>query len=394
MTGASPIRVLRIIARMNVGGPAYQVILLTSQLDPGRYESRLLAGAVGPGEDSFDDLADASGARWAHVPGLRPEIAPLDDLRALRRIAGEIRRFRPHIVHTHAAKAGTLGRLAALIAGGPRPVLVHTYHGHVLSGYFGPVLNAVYRTIERLLGRATDCLIGVGQATVDELVALRVAPRERFRVVRLGLQLERFFGVTEDDGAAFRRSLGLEDGEVLATFLGRLVPIKRVDVLLDAFARVRGEGVPIRLAVVGDGPLREALVAQAERLGVADHVSFLGYRRDLEAIAAATDIATLSSDNEGTPVFLIESGAAARPAVATDVGAVREVVTEEGGLVVPPRDPAAFADALAALAADPARRRAMGERARAHVRGRYAGERLVADIDALYGELLERRGAR
>ncbi len=394
MTAPPPIRVLRVIARMNVGGPAYQVILLTARLGPERYESRLLAGAVGPGEASFDDLADASGARWAHVRGLRPEIAPLDDLRALRRIAGEIRRFRPDIVHTHAAKAGTLGRLAALIAGGPRPILVHTYHGHVLSGYFGPVLNAVYRTIERLLGRATDCLIGVGQATVDELVDLRVAPRERFRVVRLGLELERFFGVTREDGAEVRRSLGLADGEVLATFLGRLVPIKRVDVLLDAFARVCGRGVPIRLAIVGDGPLREALHEQAERLGVADRVAFLGYRRDLEAIAAATDIATLSSDNEGTPVFLIESGAAARPAVATDVGAVREVVSESGGLVVPPGDPSAFADALAALAADPDRRRAMGERARAHVQARYDSERLLVDIDALYGELLERRAVQ
>ena len=391
MTAARPIRVLRIIARMNVGGPAYQVVLLSSRLDPARFESLLLAGAVGPGEASFDDLADASGARWARVPGLRPEISPLDDLRALRHLAGAVRRFRPDVVHTHAAKAGMLGRLAALTAGRSRPVLVHTYHGHVLTGYFGPVRNAVYRTIERVLGRATDCLVGVGQATVDELVALRVAPRSRFRVVRLGLELDRFLSVTDADRAPVRAELGLRDDEVLATFVGRLVPIKRVDVLLDAVASARARGVPVHLAIVGDGPLRDQLRQQADRLGIADHVAFLGYRRDLAAIAAATDLATLTSDNEGTPVFLIESAAAARPAVATDVGGVREIVTGEGGIVVPPHDSAAFADAVAELAADAPRRRRMGAHAREHVRARFASGRLVADIDALYGELLARR---
>ena len=386
------IRVLRVIARLNMGGPAHHVGLVSGLLDPERYETLLLHGEIGAGEASLNGTADRLGVRREVVPGLRPELRPHDDLRALVRLTRRIREYRPAIVHTHTAKAGMLGRLAAVLAGRPRPVIVHTYHGHVLEGYFGPFRNALYRTLERGLARVSDVLLGVSSATVDDLVRLRIAPRSKFRVLPIGLDLERFVAATPADGATFRAEAGAAGHEVLLTFVGRLVPIKRVDVLLRAFADARRDGAPVRLAVVGDGELRPALEEQARALGIAEHVWFAGYRDDMVGLSAAADIAVLSSDNEGTPVSLIEAGAAGKPAASTRVGGVADVVTPATGIVVPAGDSEALGVAIAQLAADARVRAQMGQAAREHVRARYAVDRLIADIDALYSELLSRRG--
>ncbi len=374
-----------------MGGPALHVSLLNDRLDPDRFHSRLLTGSVGVGEASLEHLAERSAGQNRQLPSLGPEISPRCDLKALRTLCAEIRRFQPHIVHTHAAKAGALGRLAALAAGDPRPILVHTYHGHVLKGYFGPVRTALYRSIERSLAGHTDCLVGVSQATVDELVDLQVAPRERFAVVRLGLELSPFIGVQASDGAPFRQELGLTEEDILATFVGRLVPIKRIDILLEAVALARRKLPALKLAVIGDGELREALEARGAALALGSAVQFVGYRHDVARIVAATDIAVLSSDNEGTPVALIEAAAARRPAVATAVGGVGDIVGINTGRLVPPGDPVGFADALLELAESPTLRRQLGEMARSHVTARYTAERLVADVEQLYDRLLERR---
>jgi glycosyltransferase involved in cell wall biosynthesis len=291
-----------------------------------------------------------------------------------------IRRFRPAIVHTHTAKAGFLGRTAALLAVRPRPKIVHTYHGHVLSGYFGPALTAAYRTLERACARFSDVLIGVSQSTVDELVGFGIAPRERFRVVPLGLELAPFAALPEPDRA--------ESGEVVATVVGRLVPIKRVELALEAVARARADGSAVRLEVVGDGELRAELEQRARALGLGDAVHFAGFRPDMPAVVSETDIALLTSDNEGTPVALIEAGAGGRPAVATDVGGVASVVGPETGRLCPPGDVACLAARLGELAADASLRRRLGLAARAHVLARFDAERLVGDIDRLYRELL------
>ena len=386
------VRILRVIARMNLGGPAHHVSLLSGRLDPDRYETLLVSGRVGPGEASSEQLAELHGARLARIEALRPEIAPGADARTLTALTALIRRFRPHVVHTHTAKAGMVGRAAALTAGRPRPVVVHTYHGHVLEGYFGAGMTRLLRETERLLGRASDCLVGVSQATVDDLVRLGVAPRPKFRVVPLGLDLEPFLAIERAAGARFRAEIGASDGELVATFVGRLVPIKRVDRILRALAAARERGASIVLAVVGDGELREELERLAERLGVGGAVRFVGYRRDLAEIAAGSDVAVLASDNEGTPVWLIEAAAAGVPAVTTDVGGVREVVRPDTGIVVPRDGERGLADALVRLAGSADLRSEMGARAREHVRARYSAERLLADVDRLYGELLERRG--
>lgn len=383
-----PLLVLRAIARLNMGGPAHHVSILSARLPADRYRTILVAGRVGAGEAELP-----TSARPVRVDALAPELHPLRDLRALGALVRLMRRHRPAIVHTHTAKAGFLGRLAARLALGRRPIVVHTYHGHVLEGYFGPARTWLYRTLERLLARVSDALVGVSQATVDDLVRLRIAPRSRFRVIPLGLELDRLTRLTAEQRARTRATLGIGDGEVAAIFMGRLVAIKRVDRLLDALAAARCAGAPVVLVVVGDGELRGDLEARAERLGVAGAVRFTGYRADVDDLLAAADLAVLSSANEGTPVALIEAAAAGLPLVATDVGGVRDVVVDGAGAVVAPDDVDGLAAAIAARATDPARRRAEGEAARRHVLGRYGAERLLADVDALYRELLAARAA-
>jgi glycosyltransferase involved in cell wall biosynthesis len=373
---------------MNLGGPAQQAALLSGRrLDPDRYETLLVHGSVAPGEESMADLARSEGARAEFVPSLSQPPRPWLDATALARIVAIARRFRPHVVHSHMAKAGFLARLTALAALRPRPVIVHTYHGHVLEGYFGPLQSRLYRSLETGLGRRSDRLIGVSQATVDDLVRLGVAGRDRFQVIPLGLDLGPFARLDRTPGRALRRGLGIGDDDIVLGFVGRVVPIKRVDVLLRALALAQDAG-PLRLLVVGDGEIRPGLEELSRELGIADRVRFLGYRRDLTTIASAADIAVLASANEGTPVSLIEAAAAGRPAVATRVGGVPEVVTPDTGVLVPPGDPVAFATALRKLADDPELRARLGASAREHALRRYSAERLVADVEALYDTLL------
>jgi glycosyltransferase involved in cell wall biosynthesis len=390
VTGESPeIRVLRVIARMNVGGPAYHVSLLSGRLRPDRFETILVHGRPSAAEGSFDELARREGCKVEVLRSLGPELRPWADGRSLLALARLIRQLRPHVVHTHTAKAGFVGRLAAL-AVRPRPIVVHTYHGHVLEGYFGRAQTALYRFLERRLAAVSDCLIGVSQATVDDLVRLGIAPRDRFRVVPIGLELERFARPDPRAVSAFRERSGVTDGDVLVGYVGRLVPIKRVDLALRALARARNRGASFRLAVVGDGECRQQLERQATELGLGDAVRFFGYLQDVTAAAGALDIALLSSDNEGTPVSLIEAGAASRPAVATDVGGVPDVVVPGAGVLVPPQDDVAMADALIRLAADPQLRADMGARAHEHVMARFTIDRLLQDVEGLYDELLTR----
>lgn len=381
------------IARLNVGGPAQQAALLSGRrFDPERYEVLLVHGRLGPGEDSMAELVEREGGRAIYMPALAQAVSPGHDASAFGRLAQLIRRYRPDVVHTHTAKAGFVGRTAALTVR-PRPVIVHTFHGHVLAGYFGRAKSEVFRRIERRLALFSDRLLGVSQATVDDLVELDVAARERFQVVPLGLDLERFAAVEPTAGADLREQLGIADGEVLLTFTGRLVAIKNVSLLLEAMAIARVSEHGLRLAIVGDGEERRALERLTDRLGLRSRVEFLGYRRDLPRIVAASDLAVLSSDNEGTPVALIEAAAGGVPAVATAVGGVADVVRPESGMLVPAGDATALAGALQRLGSDSQLRGAMGARAREHALANYGAERLITDIDRLYRELLASRSS-
>ena len=383
------IKVVRLFSRLNIGGPSVHVILLTAGLEARGYRTRLVVGQESTQEGNLLDLAAAKGVRCERLDALGREIRVLSDVRALWGLYRVIRDFQPSIVHTHAAKAGLLGRLAARLAG--VPVVVHTYHGHVLRGYFGPVKTALFRAIEALLGPLSDALIAVSDAVKQDLVALGVARADRIRVVPLGLDLAR---LTEElPRGALRRVAGVGDEAPLVGMVGRLVPIKDVPTFLRAAALVRQARPDARFALVGDGEERAAIEAECQRLGLGREVYFHGWRRDMEAVYGDLDVVVNSSRNEGTPVALIEALAAGRPVVATRVGGTADLLGGGAfGQLVPPQDPGALAHAILDVLRDPASARLRALEGRAHVLGRHGAARLVDDIDRLYRELLSARG--
>lgn len=382
---------MRIIARLNMGGPAHHVSILSGHLDHERYVTKLVAGSLGPSEGSLEHLPAHHGAAAVRISALRPELSAQGDLRALGAVIRAITTFRPDIVHTHTAKAGLIGRLGALAAPIRRPLLVHTFHGHVLRGYFGPAKSAAFLALERHLALHTDRLVGVSQATVDELIALGVAPAERFSMIPLGLDLRQFAAIGPVERSAARQTLGVAPDARIVSFVGRFAPIKRIDLLIEAFARAAIEEPRLELLLAGDGETRPAVEHQVRALGVDGRVRFLGFRTDLDIVAAASDIAALTSANEGTPVALIEAGAAGCPAVAMRAGGVADIVTPQTGLLVTPGDVPGLTAGLLALSGDATLARHLGDAARIHCLKRYSAPRLVADIDALYTELLGSR---
>jgi glycosyltransferase involved in cell wall biosynthesis len=333
--------------------------------------------------------AEDRGIEVVSVPELARELAPYNDVVAVRRLIELIRAKRPHILHTHTAKAGAIGRTAARLAGGAKPpIVVHTFHGHVLRGYFGPLPSEAYRRIERTLARSTDRLIAVSPEVRDDLVELGVAPPEKFEVIRLGIELdERLNG--GGDVLDYRHVLGVPPGAFVVGWIGRMTAIKQVPDVLRIFSRLRALGVDARLCIVGDGPAREEAETLAKELGVMRECLFLGYHKDVASFYRFFDAFLLPSANEGTPVSVIEALAAERPVVATAVGGVPDVV-EDGvhGHLVAPGDLEGAAAALAGLARDPEARARMGAAGRAWVLPRYSVARLVDDVDALYRSLL------
>ena len=304
--GGDAVRVLRIIARLNVGGPALHVSYLTQGLEARGYRTTLAAGQVGPGEESMTFVARERGVEVLEIPQLGRELNPVLDPIAVRRIAGLIRELRPQILHTHTAKAGALGRLAALAAGKARPpILVHTYHGHVLSGYFDPVRQAVYRTIERRLARVTTRLVAVSPEVRDDLLRLGVGRPEQFTVIRLGIDLDERLARTDEVRTELRARLGLPESAFVVGWIGRMTAIKRLPDVLAAFAELRSRGVEARLCLVGDGPDRAGAEGLAAELGVAAETLFLGYQAEIAPYYACFDTLLLPSGNEGTPVVAI-----------------------------------------------------------------------------------------
>src|SRR5581483_97045 len=261
LASSSPVKVLRVIARLNVGGPALHVAYLTAGLAERGYDTTLVAGTLGRGEESMEFVADAKGVSIEVIEELGRSISPLRDARAVIRLAQLIRRDRPTILHTHTAKAGAVGRAAALLAGGARPpIVVHTFHGHVLRGYFNRVATFGFRTLERLLARMTTKLIAVSPEVRDDLVRLGVAPAEKFAVIRLGIELDQRVCSSDDQRAETRRVLGLGRGEPFVVgWVGRMTAVKRTDLVVRVLRALVDRGVDARLLLVGDGPDREAL---------------------------------------------------------------------------------------------------------------------------------------
>jgi glycosyltransferase involved in cell wall biosynthesis len=394
VSAATEIRILRVIARLNMGGPALHVSYLTRGLASRGYATTLVTGEISRGEDSMAYVADELGVDVLHVPQLQRDLSPLRDPVSIARLVEVVRRVRPHVLHTHTAKAGAVGRVAALLAGDARPpIIVHTFHGHVLRGYFNPVRTQVYREVERRLARHTTRLVAVSPEVRDDLVELGVAPRQKFSVIRLGIDLgQRVSGTA--GRTELRRLFGVPDERVVVGWIGRMTEVKRLQDVVGAFAELRRRGIEATLCLVGDGPDRELAERTAHELGVARDTLFAGYQRDVSSYYNFFDILLLASANEGTPVVAIEALAAERPVVSTRVGGVPDVVSDGvDGLLCDPGEIRALGAALARLAADADLRAAYGEAGRARVVPRYQVDRLVDDTDALYRELLSARPA-
>ena len=394
MPEAQRIKILRAIARLNMGGPALHVAYLTAGLADRGYDTTLVAGTVGRGEQSMAFVADSLGVEVTMLPHLHREISPVRDLLATVRLARLMRAERPLILHTHTAKAGAVGRLAALLAGRARPpIVVHTFHGHVLRGYFGRFWTTVFRVLERTLAHVTDTLVAVSPEVRDELVALGIAPASKFEVIRLGIELESRLPDRDAARAETRRVMGVAEDRFLVGWIGRMTGVKRTDVVLRAFARLREQGVDAVLCMVGDGPDRDDVEELASELGLVQNTLFTGYQEDVGRFFSAFDVFVLPSANEGTPVTAIEALAGGCPVVATRVGGVPDVVRDgEDGLLVEPGDEEALAAALRRLALDPELRARMGSASRERMLSRYAVGRLIDDIDALYRSLIARKG--
>lgn len=420
-------KVVRIIARLNVGGPARHVSWLTRELRSAGHESVLVAGVVPPGEEDMSYFAERLGVEFVRIPEMSREISPKDAL-TVWKLYRLLRRERPDVVHTHTAKAGTVGRVAGLLyrwltpstlRGRPRRVrLVHTYHGHIFHSYYGPLKTRLFLSVERALARlATDRVVVISPQQFDEIHGrFRVGRAGQFAVIPLGLDVHAF-----DEWAArrhlLRAELGAGETDVLVGIVGRLTEVKNHELFLDAAARFcaarRGGGTSskagrVRFVVIGDGQLRGALEGRAGTLGLRDDVIFLGTRDDPENFYPALDVVALTSLNEGTPLTLIEAMANARALIATGVGGVVDLLGGqdaaeadgpsrawrvcERGVRVEAGDADAFAEGLARLVEDEGLRARLGARGREFVERHYSKERLVVDVLRLYEELLGRPG--
>jgi glycosyltransferase involved in cell wall biosynthesis len=333
------------------------------------------------------DYAQENGVQPLMIPemvseaSLRPR-----DIKALLRLYRILRLECPQIVHTHTAKAGFLGRLAARLAG--VPVVVHTYHGHILHGYYGPLKSWLLLQMERGLGRITDRLVTVSASVKEDLIAYRVAPAEKISVIPLGLDLKPFFDCLSLKGE-FRGELGLDPGVRLVGILGRMFPIKNHRLFLESAARAAEQETNVRFVIVGDGILRSEMERYAQDLGIHQKVTFTGWRRDLPRIYADLDLLVVSSDNEGTPVSAIEAMASGRPVVATRVGGLPDLVHDgETGYLVPAKQPEALAAAMLKLIRNSQRAEQMGRAAQLSVKERFSLNRLVSDTEGLYQDLM------
>ncbi len=378
---ARKIKVMRIIARMNVGGPAVQVSGLMRGFDAQVFDQELVTGFCATDEADYLEKV-ATDVKAVRIDGLGRSIKPRADLTALFTIVKEIRRFKPDVIHTHTAKAGVVGRVASILSG-HRSIRVHTFHGHLLNGYFGAGKTKLVILFERFLALFTDQILAVGAKVKDDLLAVGIGNQNIFGVMPPGLQLAEV-----PSRSSARKELGLNDDAIYCAFIGRITQIKRPDRFLDVVAEIKSRGIDLHFIVAGAGELLQYCQDRAttEKLPV----TFLGWREDIEVVLAAADFVLLTSDNEGTPLSLIQAGMVGIPVVATNVGSTNEIVVNgETGLLTD-LSVKQLADAVAKIATDSALRAKMGVAGKEYTLARYGVARLVKDHQDLYLKLLKR----
>ncbi|MGB7067971.1 MAG: glycosyltransferase [Pyrinomonadaceae bacterium] len=408
-------KIFRIIARLNVGGPARHVVWLTKDLQSEEFQSVLVAGTVPDGEENMDYFASENDVSPHYISELSRELS-VNDLVSIIKVYRRIRAERPDIVHTHTAKAGTVGRIAAflykwmtwkVLLGRPRRVRsVHTFHGHVFHNYYGKLKTSVFLLIERALARfATDRIIVISPQQFDEIHnSFRVGRLDQFAIIPLGVDL-RLYTENAKDRDTFRSEIGVDPDEIVVGLVGRMTAIKNLSLFLETAEiyygnRLSNGSPPLKFVLIGDGYMREALEREVEKRGITDIFQFLGNRNDPEMFYSGLDIVALTSLNEGTPLSLIEGMAAGRPVISTAVGGVTDLLGEiltdyddfrlcRRGVSVDSGSAKAFYQALIFLATDERLRENLAAVGRDFVNANYGKERLVTDIKDLYRDLMK-----
>jgi len=381
------LRIARILTRLNLGGPARQALAGDPELKARGHRVRVFAGEPEPGEGDLFETFRERGLDVVRVPGLRRGLSPARDLGALRFLARGLADFRPDVVHTHASKAGALGRRAA--RGLARARCVHTFHGHVLEGYFPPALSHQLVLLERRLARRTARVLAVSHATAEDLLRLAIVPEEKLVVVPPGVDLEPLLAL-EGRSRALRGLVGAADDDVLVGVVGRLAEVKRPALAVDVFEMLAARYPRMHLVFVGDGPERRRLERRVAggSDAVRARVHLVGARADVPAVFADLDVVLSTSRAEGAPVALIEAAGAARPVVATPVGGVPEIVAHERtGWLGAGRDELAFG--LAQYLDDPALGKVAGARARVRVARRHSAGALAERLEDVYRVVVE-----
>jgi len=394
-------KIIRILNRLAVGGPVLNATYLTKYLAPD-FDTLLVVGEKEDHEQSAEYLATNLSIGYTTIQGMGRSINPASDYFAYQKLKKLIKEFKPDIVHTHAAKPGAIGRLAAAAAG--VPVVVHTFHGHVFHSYFNSLKSKFFINTERYLGTKSDAIVAISEQQRKELVEdFKIAPADKFRLIPLGLDLDKFANGIDQKRQHFRQSFELEDDVVAIGIIGRLVPVKNHYLFLKALRHVLDNtSKKVKAFIIGDGETRADLENVAQQTGIqfstekdAHHphpLVFTSWRSDVDTIMAGLDIVTLTSFNEGTPVSLIEAQAANKPIVSTRVGGIADVVLEgETALLADVQDGETFSNHLLQLVQNDDLRRQMGQKGQEQVMQRFSYQRLMNDMSALYYELLEKK---
>ena len=378
----TPIRVMRIIARMNVGGPAVQVSGLMRGFNSTDFEHRLYTGFCAADEADYLDTV-ATDVKATRIEGFGRRVSLGGDVKAFVSLIKEIRSFKPHVIHTHTAKAGFLGRIASLVSLQPS-IRVHTFHGHLLNGYFGAFKRQLVIIAEKVLAIFTHELLAVGDKVRQDLLAVGIGNSKKFGLMPPGLEIGRLPNKKES-----QESYGLSTTKSQCAFIGRVTQIKRPDRFLDVVAEIKRRGVELEFFIAGDGELLDSC---RERIASENlPVKVLGWQSDIEKVLSAADLVVLTSDNEGTPLSLIQAGMAGLPVVTTRVGSVPEVVLDGTTGIVTSLDVQEIADALEKLANNSGLRGQMGAAAKEFTSANFGVKRLVHDHEELYKKLLTNR---
>lgn len=393
-------RVLRIINRFNLGGPTYNAAILTKFLAP-QYETLLIGGEAGISEESSEFILESLGIEGKIIDEMQRDLGFKNDRTAYRKIKKIIQEFQPDIIHTHASKAGAIGRAAGIAYG--KAKMVHTFHGHVFHSYFGTIKTNFYKNIERTLALKTDRIIAISKRQKIELwKKYRICSADRIEVIPLGFELDKFQKNQIEKRESFRKKYNLDEDELAIGIIGRLAPIKNHRLFIDAFYDLKQKTTQkVRAFIIGDGEEMEALQTYASahnidflngQLNGSQKASlhFTSWIKNIDEVNAGLDIVALSSNNEGTPVSLIEAQAAGKPIVSTKVGGISNVVKpNQTAFLVQANDTKHFSEKLLTLAEDKALRNTMGAKGWEFVNKKFHYKRLVNDVNKLYDELLQ-----